>query len=63
LPGHNFTHIVSIVGWDMDPENSAEYWVVRNSYGTFWGEEGFFRILFGNLRIDEQCSEIYPENK
>lgn len=30
-------HVVSIVGWDHDPETDETYWIVRNSWGQYWG--------------------------
>lgn len=44
-------HEVSIVGWGSKP---YPHWIVRNSWGSFWGEGGFFRIIRGtnNLGIE-----------
>ena len=39
------THVVALVGWGT--ESGLDYWVVRNSYGTFWGEQGFYRVQRG----------------
>jgi cathepsin B len=39
-------HAVKIVGW------GDGYWIVANSWGTSWGEKGFFNIAFGNCGID-----------
>lgn len=35
-------HAVKIIGWGHSGE--TEYWIVANSWGTSWGESGYFRI-------------------
>ena len=41
-PTHQ-THAVSITGWgkddDDDDDTGKEYWIVRNSWGAYWGGE------------------------
>jgi len=43
-------HAVSVIGYD----DTAGCWVVKNSWGTAWGEGGFFRIGYGCCGLDGQ---------
>lgn len=40
-------HGILIVGYN----NNESYWICKNSWGTDWGENGFFRIRMGNCKI------------
>ena len=40
----NGQQIVKIVGWDRQGDGQ-EYWIVQNSFGADWGEDGFVRVL------------------
>jgi len=43
-------------------EQNQEYWIGRNSWGTYWGEWGFFRIQMysDNLGIETDCDWGIP---
>jgi len=63
-PTPAINHVVSIVGWGLDATANVPYWIVRNSWGTPWGETGFFRIVLGqpqyNLGIETECGFAVP---
>ncbi|XP_067890076.1 dipeptidyl peptidase 1 [Heterodontus francisci] len=41
-------HAVLLVGYGIDPQTKENYWIVKNSWGAEWGENGYFRILRGS---------------
>ena len=41
------THVVTVTGWGVDAASKKSYWVVRNSFGTGWGELGYYRQEIG----------------
>lgn len=53
-------HAVVAVGYGT--ENGVKYWKVKNSWGTDWGEGGFFRIERGTdaSEIESMASAAHP---
>ena len=43
-PAKGINHVVSVVGWGKDAQNN-DYWVVRNSWGVTWGNDGFMKLV------------------
>jgi cathepsin L len=36
-------HVVMVSGYGTD-ENGDDYWIVKNTWSTYWGENGYIRI-------------------
>jgi cathepsin X len=53
-------HEVEVAGWGKD--DHGEFWIGRNSWGTYWGENGWFRLRMHtkNLNIEKDCSWGVP---
>ena len=43
-------HAMLIVGYGVDADSDTPYWVVQNSWGSFWGEGGYIRIKRSTVR-------------
>ena len=40
-------HAVALVGWN----DAQQAWILRNSWGTGWGESGYMRIKYGCSKV------------
>ena len=52
-------HAVAIIGWDDAPaEGGAGVWIVRNSWGTNWGEAGHIRMGYHSSLISTDAAYL-----
>lgn len=49
-PKKDSAHAMTLVGHGV--EEGEEYWLIRNSYGTNWGEKGYYKLSKDNVDKD-----------
>lgn len=68
LNGWEFTnHAVNILGWGeteaTESSPAQKYWIIRNTWGSNWGNRGYFLLARGKNAggIESQASYIDPD--
>eukprot|EP00747_Dinoflagellata_sp_TGD_P163086 gnl/TRDRNA2_/TRDRNA2_181405_c0_seq1.p1 gnl/TRDRNA2_/TRDRNA2_181405_c0~~gnl/TRDRNA2_/TRDRNA2_181405_c0_seq1.p1 ORF type:complete len:465 (+),score=58.58 gnl/TRDRNA2_/TRDRNA2_181405_c0_seq1:73-1467(+) len=55
------SHTALLVGYGAEKLNSAKYWIIQNSWGPSWGEDGHIRVLRSD-KEDKTCGiDAHPE--
>ena len=47
-------HSVLIIGWDDD----KGAWLIKNSWGTYWGEDGYMWIKYNSNDIGKKAAWV-----
>ena len=55
-------HAVLAVGYGTDSDSGLDYWIVKNSWSTTWGDQGFFKIERGVNMCGIAMCNSYPSS-
>ena len=58
--GDAVDHGVLVVGYGHDPGTGLDYWRIKNSWGTSWGEAGYARLVRGRNMCAITTEPSYP---
>ena len=61
--GTQLDHATLVVGYGV--ENGTKFWIMKNSWASSWGEEGYMRLKIekGSGVCGIQLNPLYPEEK
>lgn len=48
-------HGVLVVGYGHDQNKNKDYWLVKNSWGKRWGEQGYVRMVRSDNNDSGMC--------
>jgi C1A family cysteine protease len=51
-------HAVTIVGYGT--ENNKPYWLIKNSWGAYWGLKGYIKLARGSNMCGVANYAVYP---
>ena len=54
--GTGMNHAVVIAGYDK----KSNAWIIRNSWGSSWGEDGYIRVIYGENMCNLNYKSAYP---
>jgi C1A family cysteine protease len=56
-PGYIPNHMITIVGWNDSISHPSDgghgAWIIKNSWGTDWGDSGYFYLCYGAANLME----------
>ena len=59
-------HSVRLLGWgtttDPNTQKQENYWIAANSWGTRWGDNGYFHIRFGECEVEDTVISTYGKS-
>jgi C1A family cysteine protease len=58
--GSQLDHGVLIVGYDMAPP--TPYWIIKNSWASSWGENGYIRVEYGTNQCNIKAKPCSAKN-
>uniref|UniRef100_A0A8C6SAH8 Cystein proteinase inhibitor protein salarin n=1 Tax=Neogobius melanostomus TaxID=47308 RepID=A0A8C6SAH8_9GOBI len=60
--GQTLNHAVLLVGYGTDQATGLDYWLIKNCWGTGWGERGYMRLARNQSQMcGISLHSVYPQ--